>query len=133
MKVIEGVPPNYDKIKEKMNPPARAIFCYGGTIYAPVGADITPELHAHEQVHCTRQGEDIEGWWDQYLVDPQFRFDEELLAHKAEYAAYLAGRNPNRASRRRVLKVIAKRLSGPLYGRVVTFDKAVRLVKGDKP
>lgn len=130
MKVVKGVPPNYDKIKAKMDPPKQAIFCYGDTIYTPSLSAITPELKAHEHVHYERQQGIPEAWWDRYLDEPQFRLDEEIPAHQAEYQEYIRGRKPNRQSRRRVLMFIAKRLSGPLYGGLINLREAKRLIKG---
>lgn len=127
------LPPNYDKIVAAI-PAAgesrEAIFCYGSKVYAPfIDKGVGPELVAHEFVHAKRQGDDPEGWWDRYLVDVQFRLDEELAAHKAEYA-YIAAHN-SRPYRRHMMTVIAKRLSGPIYGYCISFETAKRAIIGE--
>ena len=132
MQIVRDYPPNYLKIKDTLHPPANAIYCYGDKIYAPGDGEVTPELIVHEQVHCDRQGDAIEEWWDEYIYSPQFRLAEELPAHRAEYQAYLT-RVPalSRPQRRRILKILAKRLSGPLYGKLISFERAKAALKGD--
>jgi hypothetical protein len=61
------------------------------------------------------------------LVDPSFRLEEELLAHRAEYRAYCA-RHPNRAKQARMIDWIAEKLAAPLYGSLVSVDDARRAV-----
>lgn len=108
-----------------------AIYSYGDVIYNPARIEITPSLRAHEAVHGQRQiDRGVEAWWDLYFEDPQFRFLEELVAHREEWA-YIRDR-VGRNERRHHLKEIAKRLSGPLYGRMVKLDKAKRLIAADK-
>lgn len=131
MEVIVARPPNFDAIV-KIFPNAASpgvIFCYGSAIYAPSGSHlVTKSLQAHEQVHSERQGRDPDAWWAQYLVDSEFRFLEELPAHQAEYRT-LAEDAPHRNARRFYLKDVAKKLSGPLYGHMVTEAEARRLLK----
>lgn len=105
------------------------IFSWGDRIFNPSNASITRELFAHEAVHGERQlafnseagaeGSVLE-WWDRYLGDPLFRLDEELRAHMAEYKASVKrhGHSP------RALNNMAERLSGPLYGELVTMAQA---------
>lgn len=132
------------------------LFCYGNFICNPGRAELSSRDHAHEEVHSQRQAEyrggeyflpgsaklygapmeivaippahGPEGWWDQYLIDTAFRFDEELRAHVAEYA-HAASEAQHRRERRFYLNQIAGRLAGPLYGRLVTTEGAKRLLK----
>jgi len=67
-------------------------------------------------------------WWEKYLADDRFRFDEEVPAHIAEYAHIYEG-TPKRALRRLHLSDIAERLAGPLYGRLTSKEAAMRLLK----
>ena len=128
MKVSTDYPPNFDDIKAAFNPGRGVIYCYGDTIYGPeCKHPIAPELHAHEEVHSERQGDDPELWWDFYIADPSFRLAEEIPAHQAEYAHVIAS-GANRPARRRALQHIAKKLSSPLYGSMITFAKAKRLI-----
>lgn len=119
-------PPNYEAILAVF-PGASGpgvVFAYGYSIYVTGRIPLQPAILAHELVHCERQIRmGVENWWSNYLVDKSFRYDEELLAHRAEYQA-LVENVPTRQQRRRILADIAKKLSAPLYGRMVTFEQA---------
>lgn len=119
MKIDHRYPPNFATIAAAI-PAARrpgVIFAYEDTIFAPTsGGPITPHLIAHEKVHGERQkAQGVEQWWNQYLVDLDFRYNEELLAHRAEYQSMISDA-PNRQQRRACLKMISKRLASSLYG-----------------
>lgn len=130
MKVIIEPPPIIEKVVSVFGDGVRsAIFCWGDTIFNPSGCTITPALLAHEETHSIRQGIEVEAWWDRYLTDPQFRLDEEIPAHIAEFKEFCKGKNLTRNLRRNYLKVISQRLSSPLYGRLVTFEVARSLIK----
>lgn len=109
----------------------RVIFAWGDAIYNPMGVDITPELHAHEGVHWDRQGSAPETWWKFYIADPQFRLNEELPAHEAEYREFCRNnRTGNRRNRRRLyLHQLAARLSSPLYGGLISYVEARKRIK----
>lgn len=134
MKVARGQqPPNYEEVATVF-PAARRVgvmFCYGGTIFIPHphprDAGLHASLLAHEKVHSVRQGDDPAGWWRRYLAEIQFRFDEELIAHRAEYEWFSA---QPRGERRRALRQIAARLAGPLYGHVTTPHRAKQMITG---
>ena len=121
-------PPNFAQIVAVF-PMARAptvIFAYAPNIYVPSGKEIPPALVAHETVHIERQQKiGVELWWEKYLADPQFRFDEELLAHRAEFRAT---RTLTHRQEEVALKIIAKKLAAPLYGRMVKTEEAMRLI-----
>lgn len=130
VQVIQDFPPIYDEIEAafphvKFN--KAVLYCWGRIIYNPTGADIAPQLYAHEGVHCAQQGDDIKGWWRRYIDEEVFRFAQEVVAHKVEYQ-YLA-ENGNRNQRRMALKHVANRLASPLYGRLVTPERALRIIK----
>lgn len=128
-KIIKAYPPNIDQIAEKF-PMAKTnptvIFSFGECLFVPSGDDLPQEILAHEMVHCIRQIEHpngVEGWWQDYLTDPEFCYNEELLAHRAEYAS-IVERHPARPQRRKALRHVAKKLSSALYGKMVTFEQA---------
>jgi hypothetical protein len=143
MKIHYGVaPPNFNEILAVL-PDARKdgiIFAYAPDVYVPYP---TGKLHqslvAHEKVHIRQQldfaysmpasGEvetqpirvsppdtviGPEGWWDLYLKDGAFRFDQELEAHRAEYAWWRKHKTQRIASN--MLDRIAERLASGLYG-----------------
>ena len=117
--IIYGqLPPNITAICAAI-PEARrpgVIFAYGDKIYVPSGKELEHHLKVHEAIHCIRQRElGVEFWWSKYLTDLRFRYQEELVAHAAEYDSRIRG-NLNRNQRRAALKMIAQRLASPLYG-----------------
>lgn len=117
--IIVDHPPNFERIRAAF-PDAIApgvIFAYGEHIYNPSGKPIPHALLAHEAVHQARQVMGgIDGptiWWNNYLVDPEFRYGEELLAHAAELMAQLPGLDRNQ--KHKLLMSTAARLVAPLY------------------
>lgn len=124
-RIINATPPNYLQIVRRF-PNAQAlstIFSYGDRIYYRGRQPLTKALIAHEGVHGERQGQttqEIEGWWERYLTDPQFVIAEEVPAHYAEWVATKKRHGPGTA----YLKPIVERLSGPLYGNLLTYAQA---------
>lgn len=137
MKVVRSLPPMFNEIAAAF-PGARGdgvIFCWGNSIHAPTladGAVISPELVAHEQVHCDRQGADVAGWWARYIADERFRLLEEFPAHVAEFKA-LCGLYRDRwvsarAMRRTFAARVARKLAAPLYGNMISVAEAKALI-----
>jgi len=128
MRIIHERPPNFEDIV-KVFPMADnygVIFAFNGAIYSPSGYDIPYPLIKHEEVHCERQGGTEAGsieWWHRYLKSTDFRYAEELVAHRAEYLACIETAT-NRNMKRKALKFVAKRLASPLYGNMVTKKEA---------
>jgi hypothetical protein len=129
MEIKAEYPPNFSSIKKAFAPPHTAIFCYGGTIYNPSNQQIPPHLVEHEQIHSAQQGDDPAGWWEEYISSPAFRVHQEVAAHIAEYNWFIRNQY-GRQQRRRQLSIIAKRLSGRLYGRMITLKEARTILKG---
>lgn len=115
-------------------PLARAygvIFAWGDAIYSPSVGTISTELKAHEAVHLERQGGHPRPWWERYISDPVFRLEEEIPAHQAQYREFCARNTHGRARnmRRVYLHQVAKSLSSPLYGGLIGYDAARKLIK----
>lgn len=133
MRIVNSYPPNIDDIDAKFNIKGKPIiFTYGDIIYNPLGVVVSPSLHAHETVHSVRQTTDLKSilkWWDQYLVDDEFRLNEELLAHRAEYKQFCS-ENKDRNRQSIFLNTIATRLASPMYGNMLTSTKARKIILG---
>lgn len=137
MKIIPGYPPNIEEIDAAFRVKGqKIIYAYGDRIYAANGANVTPEKVAHEAVHCARQLKfgmcadpelRVRGWWAFYISSPSFRLAEEIPAHIAEYVAMTASED-NRASRRRALVMVASQLGSALYGRLISYSEAKRVI-----
>lgn len=131
MKIIEADPPMFARITEIFKQAVKpgVMFCWGDTIYYPKPvAKITEWLRAHEFIHNVQQNGDPVAWWEKYLISPQFRIEQEIPAHRAEYRVFCLF-NPDRRMRRFGLHQIASRLAGPLYNHSIKFDEAKRIIK----
>lgn len=132
--IIHDWPPNIDAIRERFGKlPAGVLFCWGDYIYWPNGGGRTLPDHliAHEMVHQSQQWEHpqgVTGWWEDYLTDDVFRLQQELEAHQAEWlVAQHELRDPNARSQH--LNTMASRLASPMYGKMVTFSEAKKLIR----
>lgn len=81
----------------------------------------------HEQTHWRQQGDDPAGWWNKYLVDSNFRVEQELAAYKNQYWEYLKHHDRNNANH--FAMKIARDLSSSLYGNILSFSEAFYLIK----
>lgn len=123
VEVITDWPPNIEQAREKFPITPDVIFTYAPAIYVPSGNALSKALMAHELVHIRQQGADPEGWWARYLEDPEFRLEMELPAHKMEFRTFCrVYRDRNKQAHAR--NQIARRLSGPLYGGLISYTKA---------
>ncbi len=132
--VIIDRPPNFEAIRAVF-PLAEGegvVFAYGDRIYNPGGEEIPNALMQHELAHCKRQVDmdgGVEAWWDLYLTDGKFRYDEELVAHKAEYNA-LKAEYAGKGQNKKILEFVAGKLVAPLYGFTVGLNRAMRDIRG---
>jgi hypothetical protein len=124
-------PPNIKQIRKVFPLTGNEIFAWDGIIYHPMLTPLPQWLIEHEECHFAQQDGDPEGWWEHYLANPQFRYEQELEAHQVEYACYCR-HNKDRNQRLRYLQLIARRLSSPMYGSVVKFREALWRIKGGK-
>lgn len=129
MRVVVANPPNIDAIRKVFPLRGREIFAWGDTIYNPGGAVVSEHPVAHETVHRKQQGNDVAGWWNRYLADAQWRFSQELEAHRAEYRSFCSSEK-DRNRRARFLHLLAARLSAPMYGGLVKYGDALRQIRG---
>ncbi len=130
MEIVIDYPPIYDEIKSAFPMASRRgiIFAWGTKIYNPSNVSIPAQLIAHERTHGRRQGNNVEGWWREYIYQKEFRLVEELAAHITEME-YLLGPNPNRQMKRQNLRSISKRFSNPLYRFGISKTQALVLFK----
>lgn len=131
MKIVQALPPLIDEIDAVFDVRDKPVlFAWGDTIFNPKGVTVPPELMAHEAVHGERQGADVEGWWRKYLADPYFVLGEELPAHVAEFRSLCDQHRSKWQSERNMRRTFAahvgRRLAAPLYGKLITPDKAKR-------
>lgn len=131
MKIEVANPPNYIeilKVFDVANKPV--VFCYGDTIFNPKNLSINQAIVAHEEIHSRRQGDDPEEWWNSYLNERDFRLNEEILAHVTEWRFFKDLKTP-RNIRRLYKKGIAERLSSSIYGDLVSYKEALKIIEQD--
>lgn len=119
-------PPNFDAIVAVFPGAAREgiLFAYGEDIFNPSNVSIPSWLAAHEYKHCARQFlVGAEHWWKMYLEDQDYRYNEELLAHQAEFREALKHVKNDRNERYKLFDRTARRLIAPLYN----YQPPVRL------
>ena len=103
------------------------VWTYGDAIHTKY--PLRPDVCAHEKVHIKQQlAMGVVKWWDQYLEDPQFRYEQELEAYQAQWK-FIKKNVQSRNDQFNFLKHIARDLSGPMYGNMVTFQQAITKIK----
>jgi hypothetical protein len=136
MNIIKSNPPNLEDIKKAgLKPSFYTLFAYGNDLYNPGGWQIPNHLMVHEETHGLRQivytedGEvlGVEGWWKMYLEDSRFRFDEELMAYKAQYQ-YFCRWKSNVRKQTEFLCNLAVELSSELYGNLIGVEDAMKAI-----
>lgn len=122
-------PPIWDEITEHF--PAveweNVIVTYGENIYT--AKPITHFKLIHESTHIKQQtdmGEDI--WWAKYFVEEKFRLEQELEAYKNEVKE-INRLVKNRDERYRLIRNIALDLSSEVYGNIISYEEAKKLLK----
>lgn len=122
-------PPIYDAILQHgMRPHHGVVYTYGDTLYNPSNAEIAQHIIEHEEVHSKQQGEDPDTWWGRYLVDQYFRINQEAEAYGHQYK-FICGYQKDRNKRVRILHDLSNHLSGPIYGDVIGYNAAMRMIK----
>ena len=121
-------PPNVDEIREVFPLTGNEIFAWDGIIYNPGAGELSDSLIAHECVHFAQQEGDPDHWWRRYIDDSNFRFEQEVEAHQAEYNTFCIG-SKDRNARNEARTAIARRLSSALYGGLIDMRRAMYLIK----
>ena len=101
----------------------KTIFAYNGYIYT--NFILPPDLIIHEETHLRQQDQHgLETWVDKYLTDKQFRLEMELGAYIAQLKSI-----KDKEFRGKVRNESAKTLSGKLYGNLITYQEALKLLR----
>ena len=85
-------PPCYEAAREKFScdfyaEPVAPVFTYGDTIHVASG-HLQDDVLAHELVHVRQHAAYPGGpaaWWERYLADEMFRYEQEMMAYKEQY------------------------------------------------
>ena len=129
--LVPEFPPNYADIVAAIPAVAgmRPIFAWGDLVYNPHGLAVDAHLLAHESVHGGQHA--AEGgpaaWWALYLADPEFRVRQEVEAYRRQLASF-AATTRDRERRHGYCWGLAGHLSSPLYGGLLTRQRAYALI-----
>jgi len=99
------------------------LMVWGNTIYYEGEEKVTGHLLKHEKVHIKQcRGSKWIGllWWLRYSFSKKFRLSQELEAYRVQY---------KHSGDPRVLIHIANDLSGKLYGNLISYEEAIKLIK----
>lgn len=99
------------------------IIAYHDTIYC--NSNLPDHLIVHENVHLEQQRKiGLERWVDKFLTDPNFRLIQELEAYRTQLKSVM-----NRELKNKVRIGSARALSSDLYGNLISFNEAFKLLK----
>lgn len=130
--LVATLPPNYAEIVKAMGSEVSFengnVFAYGNKIHS--NSELSPDLYVHECVHIRQQRTfgKPELWWKKYLSDKSFRKEQEIEAYREQYWFYKS-RVKDRNTQARFLHRLSTELSSVLYGRIVSYNEALRLLR----
>lgn len=129
IKIKQEYPPNIEEIKRYLETNQDTIYAYGSFVYNPSGKEIPPDVLTHENVHSQQQKNfaSPELWWSKYLIDREFRKQEEVEAFAKQWRwikPYLPSQGVKDA-----LNEFAQLLSSPLYDLDLTHSQAETLIR----
>jgi hypothetical protein len=129
MKIINEYPPNYDKITAKFDLTGeKPVFTYGNILYNPHHCNIEQHCMVHEETHEKQQMfVGVDYWWEQYLINPQFRLTQEIEAYRAQYRSVIG--NLNRSGKYFFVDALANALSSKMYGSIITKEDAKKEIR----
>lgn len=107
---------------------AQPVWTYGDTIYNPFDAPMDIPMEAHEATHMKQQGDHPEEWYEQYLKDPVFRYDQELEAFRAQFQE-AKNLSKDRELLSNYVRLLAQALSSPMYGKLSTVSESIKAIK----
>jgi len=126
MKIVHEKPPNYNLIKDYFPLKEGTIYTYGDTIYNPSSKEIPDDIIFHEEIHRQQQGKHPDAWWTRYIIDKDFRLEQELQAYSAQYEL-IKKIYPNNLVKQ-ALEELANNLSS-LYNTGIDKHKAGTLIR----
>ena len=121
-------PPNIQEIKRYLNPDENTVYAYGDTLYNPSGKVIPEDTLFHESIHAQQQKVYTTPaiWWTKYLLDKDFRKDQEVEAYARQYLwlkPYIPARGYQAA-----IEEFSEILANPMYNLNITKYEARTLI-----
>jgi len=128
MKILIKKPPNHKILSKVFDLTSKNVYAYAPDIYNPNKCFLDPVVIIHEEVHITQQGDDPAKWWNRYILDPDFRFVQELEAYAIEYRE-ICKKFKDRNVQARHLHTLANDLSSKTYGNICSVNEAEQAIK----
>ena len=131
MKIEVKKPPVWDEVHKHFEiDDERTVYTWGDTICNPANLSLNQELIDHESTHARQQiaigGPEI--WWGKYLIDSDFRLQQEAEAYSNQYISFCS-RVKDRNRQAKYLWLLAETLSSPMYKVNVHLMDALKLIK----
>lgn len=125
--LIKGLPPNIREIQKHFPVTKDTVYAYGDDIYAL--EEVPPDIEYHERVHLEQQKKwtspDI--WWQKYLLDAEFRLEQEVEAFAAQVK--WVREHTNSAIGKGSLEVCSEVLASEMYKLGITKSRAESLIR----
>lgn len=115
--------PYLEKFKEKFDVTDKTLFAYDHIIYS--NYPVSDDLLIHETTHHKQQDKyGLEEWLKYYLEDDKFRLKMEIEAYRKQLESI-----QDRNQRAKLRMEVSKHLSSPLYGNIISYEEALRVLK----
>jgi len=129
--LIHSLPPNWESLAEAFpsirGQEQRVIFTYYPHIYMPREIPIPADLAVHENIHLHQQQLVTPGiWWQEYIINPEFRLSQELEAYGAQLHYWSAYRN---LIFKQMHHNLAVDLSSDFYRNIISYSEASSQLK----
>lgn len=88
-------------------------------------------LIEHESTHIGQQARlpgGPDAWWKKYLSDPHFRIDQEAEAYAMQLRC-IARSKKSPSARMQYLLELGHILAGSTYGKIISPDDAIKLIR----
>jgi hypothetical protein len=125
--IVTDWPPNIDELRKHFTPGSYTVFTYGDTLYNPHAHDLPEHILRHEETHARQQLQPAL-WWERYVNEPSFRYEQELEAYRAQYA-FIKTEVHDRNKLYDIAYRLASELSGPMYGNIVSGAVALKAIR----
>jgi len=114
--------PLLKKYKKKFDISETTIFAYDNIIYA--NSQLPNHLIIHESTHFKQQEKyGLKKWVKKYLKNDEFRLEMEIEAYRNQVNSI-----KDRNQRNRLKIKCCRDLSSSLYGNLLTFDEAMKII-----
>lgn len=133
MIVVADRPPVADKCEKLFGveySSGTVAITYGERVHIASG-QLPDYLVDHEETHVIQQTTypgGAEAWWDRYFIDPEFRVQQEIEAYRNQYS-WAKSHIKNKNEVFKMLQHCAKALSGPMYGKAISYLVAVHEIR----